>query len=695
MNKIGLKIIYLAIFFILLITVITIQGKNQINQSMESSYETEYWALLVAVAEYADNPDQDRPLMLEETDGFHDLLLTSPIWKEDHIKIIKTEDATVMNILQGLRWLDEMEDSNDMCVFYITTHGFPLGYEFPPFDEDDGTDEALASFWFFAYPTMIITDDEINFMLNQLESQGVCMIVDSCYAGGFDDSPDWNQQNKYASNAVKKDKVINWIQDFGKEVSGQNRVVLMASCEDELSYSGGFAPYILDAMKGYGDTDGDGIVTAEEVFYYVEPRTARQHPTLFDNYPGEFPLITIETETLMEESEGFTKPIVKPVTSFSINQKVCGYITDSEQGYIIENATIEIISGDWWDGHRNTTTSNENGFYVFNIEPGVKRLFAEKTGYLRTMIEPFTVLENQIVWKNISLSPHPVENAVVCGYLKNLESNGPINDSQVIINWGQHYEGYQNSTITDNNGFYSINVASGEIELSFEHDQFIPKVTDEYEIIEEQKLWINESMKPKPTANAILCGYIYDSTTYSAIANSQIHIEWKDTNGNQLTYLTNTNESGFYSMNVATGETYVSVSAQGFDDKSMGRNDAMEDAIRWVNVSLNPERIHLDISTPLNAIYLNNNRIIPSPRCIIIGNIEVEASLSDGWFRSMNDDVTKVEFYLDGELIETKYVEPFIWNWNDKSVGRHVITVIAYDTNGFSVQVEREVLKIG
>jgi len=154
--------------------------------------DTEYWALLVAVGVYADDPQQNRPLMLEEVDDLYDVLLDSPWWSEDHIKVIKGEDATVSNIIKGFRWLDRMEDSDDISVVFITTHGSPLDFDIPPFDEDDGTDEILVSYWGFAYPGLFIYDDEINFLLNRLESQGVCLIVDSCFAGGFNDPPDWN-----------------------------------------------------------------------------------------------------------------------------------------------------------------------------------------------------------------------------------------------------------------------------------------------------------------------------------------------------------------------------------------------------------------------------------------------------------------------------------------------------------------------
>ena len=47
------------------------------------------------------------------------------------------------------------------------------------------------------------------------------MIVDSCYAGGFNDDPSWNKNTQTSMTAKE------WIMDFGGELSGQNRVILI------------------------------------------------------------------------------------------------------------------------------------------------------------------------------------------------------------------------------------------------------------------------------------------------------------------------------------------------------------------------------------------------------------------------------------------------------------------------------------
>ena len=211
-----------VIIGILIITILlpTMNVPTQaINGSSTLGNDTEYWAYIVGVGEYAENPMQNRPDMLTEVNDFKDALLQSSWWSEDHIKMVTAEDATRHNILAGFRWLNSVVSSDDMVVVYLTTHGNHLNFDIPPFDEEDKEDEMLVSYWGFSINTLFITDDQINIMLNQLKSNNVCLIVDSCYAGGFNDHY----------------KLL-------KSASEQQRVILMASCEDEVSYSGGFGP---------------------------------------------------------------------------------------------------------------------------------------------------------------------------------------------------------------------------------------------------------------------------------------------------------------------------------------------------------------------------------------------------------------------------------------------------------------------
>ena len=268
--------------------------KDEIN-SVPTQEGSEYWALIFAVGVYLNNPDQDRPSMLEAADDLYNELLDSDHWQADHIKVIKGQAATGQNLIQGLIWLDDMEDSDDVCLIYITTHGFPLRnsnglpLDIPPKDEPDGADEALVMYEGFQNWYSFIWDDMLNFFVSLLESEGVCLIVDSCYSGGFNDSPFEDYGGPLQGYSAKSftDGLID-------DLKVQGRVVLMSTSENKLSYGSYFSNYLIEGFQGWADVFGnaDGIVSAEEAFEYAQfwvniLMGDDQDPTMRDLYSGE------------------------------------------------------------------------------------------------------------------------------------------------------------------------------------------------------------------------------------------------------------------------------------------------------------------------------------------------------------------------------------------------------------------------
>jgi len=280
---------------------------NPCNKDTISTDGTEYWALLVAVGEYLNHPEQDRPSMLREVEDVYNSLLASINWESSHIRKITGENANLENIISGFQWLAQMDDRDDIALVYITTHGGVVPTDIPPRDEADGHDEFLVPYEGFYDTTKFIWDDELVFFLNLLESKGICVIIDSCFSGGFNDQ----SLRKEISNQIGQTftKVKNladrytsslWVKDFSKDVSGNNRVVLMSCQEDEVSYGSDFSNYIAEGLRGTADTNSDEVCSAEEVFNYARPRVEQrgmQHPTILDMYSGDLPLtgeITIE-----------------------------------------------------------------------------------------------------------------------------------------------------------------------------------------------------------------------------------------------------------------------------------------------------------------------------------------------------------------------------------------------------------------
>jgi hypothetical protein len=79
------------------------------------------------------------------------------------------------------------------------------------------------------------------------------------------------------------------------------------------------------------------------------------------------------------------------------------------------------------------------------------------------------------------------------------------------------------------------------------------------------------------------------------------------------------------------------------------------------------------ISPSQNYLYLMNRRIIPFFTTVIIGDIDIIAEAIDP------SGINRVEFYIDGQLMETISDASFQWKWTENAFLKHNIKVIAVD----------------
>ena len=258
----------------------------------KTSSTGQYWGLIFAVGTYYNHPDEDRPEMIDAANNLFTTLTNSPNWQADHIHMLTASMATGKNLINELIWLSKNSQPGDYVVIYLTTHGGQLRnskglpWDLPPKDESDGMDEFLVMYNGFETWYSIVWDDLLNFFLSRIKCQGLCLIVDSCYSGGFNDDP-MQTGTKAAMQA--------YVTDFVQSVSGQNRIVLMSCRENEVSYGTDFSNYLISGFQGWADFfgNGDGINSAEESFAFADfwvELGGQQVPTISDNFPGEFPV---------------------------------------------------------------------------------------------------------------------------------------------------------------------------------------------------------------------------------------------------------------------------------------------------------------------------------------------------------------------------------------------------------------------
>jgi len=153
-----------------------------------------------------------------------------------------------------------------------------------------------------------------------------------------------------------------------------------------------------------------------------------------------------------------------------------------------------------------------------------------------------------------------MQNALLCGYVKDEETGNAIENATVYV---FHDNALTNLT-TDRNGFYSIYLEAGKIYIYCNALGYYFKNVGSFDIKEYETLWINISMKKAPPQNSVVCGYIKDKITNDKIENARVESLWRDSKGNIVWNTSHTDEKGLYEIKVPAGNVSISAYAPGY-----------------------------------------------------------------------------------------------------------------------------------
>jgi uncharacterized caspase-like protein len=210
-------------------------------------------------------------------------------------------DATKANIHSAIDWMKTNADDNDICLFFFSGHG-TRGDDVLPFDEYDGWDEYICPYDSTDGFEDNIRDDELDAWMTPIEAKKI-MILDSCFAGGayrgLNDSSTKTKPNVPYAKLAK-----GFAKDLAKDLNKAGCVVLAACNDGQLSVeldileNGVFTYYVVEGLDGPANADADNDISTEEIYEYADPLVIDytggwQDPVLYDNVPGELPVVKI------------------------------------------------------------------------------------------------------------------------------------------------------------------------------------------------------------------------------------------------------------------------------------------------------------------------------------------------------------------------------------------------------------------
>ncbi len=316
-----------VILFVLLLMVVFLAGcmaeKRPSSSSQVSSAQKEYraisvvekmrhdavsskvgrWAVVIGISDYKYDTRWDRRKGIPDLQYAHRdarafaRFLMSPqggAFPADHVLLLTDRQATSSEVRNAIGGFLARSLENDLVIIFFAGHGVP--------DPDNPEnlylvcyDTVPGKYYGTAFPMWGI-DDALQ---RAIHSKRVFVIADACHSAGVGGARGGDVSKKF--NA--------YMERLAASREGVTKIT--ASRADELSLEkdhlggghGVFTYYLLEALKGRGDHNGDGFVTMAEAYDYLYDRVRSetrhsQKPWASGYVSSDIPLGIVDQSTL-------------------------------------------------------------------------------------------------------------------------------------------------------------------------------------------------------------------------------------------------------------------------------------------------------------------------------------------------------------------------------------------------------------
>ena len=247
----------------------TNEGANSKGEMRRPTIPRGY-ALVIGISHYKNLPAKAQlDFPNRDAESIYKILISAEggQFPPENVHVLVNENATLANIRKELEtWLPGQTKENDRVLVYFAGHGFLSGGKgfLAPYDVDPAHVEATAY-------SMETLGADIG---SKIKGKWKVLLTDACHSGAITPEADRAQLNQT-------------LLDLNKSLFS-----LTASRDREQSFEtpkldgghGVFTYYVVTGLEGQADTNGDGLVTADELAEYVhenvrEYTKALQNPT--------------------------------------------------------------------------------------------------------------------------------------------------------------------------------------------------------------------------------------------------------------------------------------------------------------------------------------------------------------------------------------------------------------------------------
>lgn len=172
------------------------------------------------------------------------------------------KDATKSNIIKAMEKVFSMAKTNDIVVFFYSGHGYEGGFR--------------------------VYDGNLSYkVIREAMSKAKCknkmIFADACFSGQLRSD---NNSNNNETASAKKANVMLFLSSRNDEVSFERTSMS----------NGFFTTYLQKGLRGAADSNRDRIITAKELFDYVQPNVIEmtnnmQHPVMWGKFSDNMPVM--------------------------------------------------------------------------------------------------------------------------------------------------------------------------------------------------------------------------------------------------------------------------------------------------------------------------------------------------------------------------------------------------------------------
>ncbi|MDF9745116.1 carboxypeptidase regulatory-like domain-containing protein [Natrinema salsiterrestre] len=285
------------------------------------------------------------------------------------------------------------------------------------------------------------------------------------------------------------------------------------------------------------DTDGEPIAGATVTVGDQQTTTDDNGTYSLELEAGEYTL-AVSAEGYEDASEDVTVEVESTTTAdVTLEERtgsVEGTVTDADDEPI---ADATVTAGD------ETVTTDENGTYTLELEPGEYTLDVSADGY-ETVSEDVTVDADATTTADVTLE---AVDGTLEGTVTDTDGDA-IADATVTVG--------DQETTTDENGSYSLDLEPGEYTLAVSAEGY-EDASRTVSVEADATRTADVTLEPVPT-DGTLEGTVSD-TEGEPIADATVAVSDQQTT---------TDDNGTYSLELEAGEYALAVSAEGYEDAS-------------------------------------------------------------------------------------------------------------------------------